>query len=354
MQQELIFTNHVAEAIDRIVDREQPPQVFAIADANTATMVMSRLQTTSASMRKAQTVTVKAGDMNKNIESLSHIWRKLGDNGCSRHSLIVNVGGGVVTDMGAFAAATFKRGVRFVNIPTTLLGAVDAAVGGKTGINFNGLKNEVGVFAQAISVIISTTFFDTLPHQELLSGYAEMLKHGLLSNAKSYNALLGYIIAESDPDRLLTLLEESVKVKASIVSQDPTEQGIRKALNLGHTAGHAFESYALSKQSPIPHGYAVAWGLVVELVLSHLQQGFSSSELYKYANYVLENYGAYTISCDDYDELLRLMHHDKKNTDATAINFTLLRDIGDPVIDTLVDDEQVRTALDIYRDLMHI
>ncbi len=354
MQQELIFTNHVGEAIDRIVDREKPSQVFAIADANTATMVMPQLHATSTSMRKAQTVTVPSGDMHKNIESLSYIWRQLGDNGCTRHSLIVNVGGGVVTDMGAFAAATFNRGVRFVNVPTTLLGAVDAAVGGKTGINFNGLKNEVGTFAQAISVVISTTFFDTLPQQELLSGYAEMLKHGMLSNTKSYNALLDYTIAESDPDRLLALLEESIKVKASIVCQDPAEQGMRKALNLGHTAGHAFESYALSKQSPIPHGYAVARGLVVELVLSHLQLGFSSRELYKYANYVLENYGAYAISCDDYGELLRLMHHDKKNADVTAINFTLLRDIGAPVIDILVDDEQVKTALDIYRDLMHI
>lgn len=354
MQQELIFTNHVAEAIDRIVAREQPPRVFAIADDHTAAMVLPRLRATSASMRKAFTVTVPSGDMHKNIESLSYIWRQLGDNGCTRQSLVVNIGGGVVTDMGAFAAATFKRGVRFVNVPTTLLGAVDAAVGGKTGINFNGLKNEIGTFAQAISVVISTTFFDTLPHQELLSGYAEMLKHGLLSNAPTYNTLLDYAIAESGPDRLLTLLEESVKVKASIVSQDPTEQGMRKALNLGHTAGHAFESHALSKQSAMPHGHAVARGLVVESVLSHQLLGFPSRELYKLANYVNDNYGAYAISCDDYDELLRLMHHDKKNTDTTAINFTLLRSIGDPVIDTLVDDEQVKTALDIYRDLMHI
>lgn len=352
--QELIFTNEVAQAIDTLAEKINPPKVFVLTDTNTSCLVLPRLRQVSRTIAEATAITIKAGDMNKNLESLSHIWEQLCDNGATRKSLLINLGGGVVTDIGGFAGASFKRGIGFLNLPTTLLSAVDAAVGGKTGINFNGLKNEIGAFKEATAVIISTAFFDTLPSEELLSGYAEMLKHGLIAGKELYSRLLEFDITVSDPALLLELLEESVMVKKRIVEEDPTEKGIRRALNLGHTAGHAFESMSLNRQSPIPHGYAVAWGLIVELILSHLKHGFPSNELHRLASYIHDRYGVLRITCDDYPELLGLMHHDKKNENAGDINFTLLEDVGQIKIDCTCNEDEIKNALDIYRDLMHI
>lgn len=352
--QDIIFTNSVAEAVDAACSKIEPSSVFVLVDVNTERYVLSQLRKESAVLAGATVITVKDGDENKNLESLAYIWECLCDNGATRHSLLINLGGGVITDMGAFAAATFKRGIHFINVPTTLLAAVDAAVGGKTGINFNGLKNEVGAFSEAECVIISTAFFGTLPREELISGYAEMLKHGLISGDEVYDRLLAYdIAAPDDSDLLLSLLEESVGVKRSIVEQDPTERGLRRALNLGHTAGHAFESLSLMRETPVPHGYAVAWGLVVELILSNARLGFPSKRLHALAGYIYENYGAIDIACNDYQALLDLMHHDKKNV-STEINFTLLEDVGKVKIDCTCTEEEIKTALDIFRDLMHI
>ncbi len=352
--QQLIFTNDVAKRLDQHIDQAATHGVFIISDVNTDCLVVPRLRGESRYLAAAPSIVVEAGDYNKNLESLTSIWEQMGHLGVTRHSLIINVGGGVVTDIGGFAAATFKRGVPFVNIPTTLLGAVDAAVGGKTGINFNGYKNEVGAFAPAEAVILSTKYFSTLPECEMLSGYAEMLKHGLLSGRRAYDELLAYNVTDGDDAALLAMLEESVKVKADIVEQDPTERGLRKALNLGHTVAHAFEALALTRACPVPHGYAVAWGLVVELVLSHLLLGFSSADLHRFAAYVLNHYGAFHITCSDYPELLRLMRHDKKNINPDTVNFTLLRQVGVPALNTTATDAQIKTALDLYRDLLHI
>lgn len=356
MKQQLIFTNHPGEELDSMVAKMHPSSVYVICDSNVDTQVLPVLDNMSQTVASATKIVVPADDANKNLDSVSNIWQQLNEKGATRTSLIINVGGGMVTDMGGFAAATFKRGVKFINLPTTLLGAVDASIGGKTGINFNDCKNEVGVFAEAEASIISTLFFVTLPQQELLSGYAEMLKHGLLKDSKTFDRLLSYSIVQSglDDDRLLALLKESVEVKKQIVEEDLKEQGIRKALNLGHTVGHAFESLAMKRQSPIPHGYAVAWGMVVELVLSHLQLGFPTADLQRYATYVKENYGAFDIDCDDYPELLALMSHDKKNSSPDCINFSLLKDIGDVNIDCTASAEQIKAAMDIYRDLLGI
>lgn len=352
--QELIFTNDVTSNIDALIEKYNPSKVFVLVDENTNKMVLPQLVAQSMAVANASVITIKAGDINKNIESLMHIWSSLVEGGATRKSMLINLGGGVVTDIGGFAGASFKRGIRFVNIPTTLLSAVDAAVGGKTGINFNGYKNEIGAFCEAEVVIISTRYFSTLSHEELLSGYAEMLKHGLISNAEIYNRLLARDVANIDADSLLQLLQESVMVKKRIVEEDPTEKGIRRALNLGHTAGHAFESLALQRKSPIPHGYAVAWGLVVELVLSHMQLQFPSNELTRLATYIYDNYGAFYVTCDDYPALIEFMRHDKKNDSANEINFTMLKQVGDIHIDCVASEEDIKTALDIYRDFMHI
>lgn len=356
MAQKILFTNHPGDTLDKLVPKMSPSSVFVLVDSNTKSFVLPVLSADSQVVANATIITCPAGDMNKNLESLQRIWQSLTQSGASRRAVLINVGGGVVTDMGGFAAATFKRGIRCINIPTTVLGAVDAAVGGKTGVNFNSLKNHIGVFAPAEAVIISSLFFPTLSQQEILSGYAEIIKHALLDGPKQFADTMSYSVVNSpsDPDRLLALIKESVGVKERIVAQDPKEVGIRRALNLGHTIGHAFESLALKRLSPIPHGYAVAWGLVAEGVLAHIMEGFPSETLHTLADYVYANYGAFDITCDDYPALLGFMRQDKKNADPGHINFTLLRAPGDFAIDCTATDEQITAALDIYRDLLHI
>ena len=347
MSQRITYTNQVGAALDRALASTDCFGLFVIADTNTAQLVLPRID--SEWLRQATPIVIPAGDEHKGLDTLTSVWQALSDSGATRHSVVVNVGGGMVTDLGGMAAATFKRGIRFINIPTTLLAAVDAAVGGKTGINFNGLKNEIGAFAPACEVIISTCFLDTLPRQELRSGYAEMVKHAMLSGSLAFNDVLSHEPTADEPDRLLQLLEASVAVKQRIVAQDPTEQGLRRTLNLGHTVGHALESLALQQGHTVPHGYAVAWGLVTEAVLSHMLLQFPSSDLHRLATFVREHYGASGITCDDYPTLLDLMRHDKKSRQG-EVNCTLLRHIGSPVIDNPITDDDINTALDIMRD----
>lgn len=354
MQQILTFTPDTATAIDAALTRMSPNRVYVIADSNTsriAHMLMNR----SRSLADARLITIAAGDDNKSLTALTHIWNELVDGGATRHSAVVNIGGGMVTDIGGFAAATFKRGIPSINVPTTLLGAVDAAVGGKTGINFHGLKNEIGAFSEAEEVIVSTEFFGTLPHSELLSGFAEMLKHALLHGEEALNRALAFDFSHIDFDKLLTLLEESVEVKRRIVTEDPHENGLRKSLNLGHTVAHAYESLAMNRKgTPIAHGHAVAWGLVTDLVLSHMQLGFDSATLRRVAAMVEHNYPMPQISCADYAPMIEFMRHDKKNTDADAINFTLLKAPGQVVTDRTASAEEIGIALDLTRDMLHI
>lgn len=348
----LVFTNHVAQTLDEAVAAINPSSVHVLVDVNTRAFVLPLLQAESKAVASAKVLEIKAGEIYKNIDSLSSVWRQLGDGDANRRSLLINIGGGVITDMGAFAAATFKRGIPFINIPTTLLCAVDASLGGKNGINFNGLKNEIGTFTDADLIIVNTLYFNTLTSQELLSGYAEMLKHALLTSTEMTARLLRYDVTAYEPDTLLNLLKESVEVKCSFVAEDPKECGRRKALNLGHTFGHAFEELALERHAPLSHGYAVAFGMVAALVLSHMKEDFPSDRLHQYADYVRHHYGAYDITCNDYDRLLEFMAHDKKNTTPGRRAFTLLKDIGQPVTDVEATPDEVKAALDIYRDLL--
>ena len=254
----------------------------------------------------------------------------------------------MVTDLGGFAASTFKRGINYINIPTTLLSMVDASVGGKTGINFMGLKNEIGVFNNAKSVILDTEFLKTLDIENMLSGYAEMLKHGLISDVEMLNELLAFDIEHPNLEQLKRMVADSVAVKQRIVTEDPTEKGIRKALNLGHTVGHAFESFAL-KHQPVLHGYAVAWGMICELYLSCMKTGFPTDKMHQTVRFIKAHYGMMPITCDDYPTLLELMTHDKKNV-AGIINFTLLGGIGDIRINQTATKDEIYEALDFYRE----
>jgi len=348
--QRLIYTDEAAAELDRLVSELRPDRIFSVTDTTTESLCLPRLEGAEV-FGSIHHITIPASDENKTLDSVCHVWQQLQAGGATRQSLVVCVGGGMVTDLGGFAAATFKRGLRFVNIPTTLLAMVDASVGGKTGFNFGGLKNEIGVFRNAEAVVIDTAFLTTLDHANRLSGFAEMLKHSLLDAACPLDIDSPFL--DGDDSALASLareLQQSVDVKQRIVLADPTEKGLRKALNLGHTIGHAFESFALRRQ-PVLHGYAVAWGLVCELYLSCIRCGFPTEKMHQVAHFVFENYGRLPFTCDDYPELLALMQHDKKNV-AGRINFTLLRNVGEIALDQTATTQEIEEALDFYRETM--
>ena len=345
--QKVVISENLTQALTTAVAECEHDRTFILVDETTERCCLPLVSGMDC-VEGAQTIVIGATDTHKTLDSLAHVWEELGKGGGTRHSLLINIGGGMVTDLGGFAASTFKRGINYINIPTTLLAMVDASVGGKTGINFRGLKNEIGVFSNASTVILDTAFLKTLDTENILSGYAEMLKHGLINDEKMWAELINEELSVSHSS-FKKMLAESVAVKQRIVTEDPTEQGIRKALNLGHTAGHAFESFALSNNAPILHGYAVAYGLICELYLSAIKTGFPSEKMHQTVRFIKEHYGKMSITCDDYPTLLELMTHDKKNV-AGTINFTLLGGIGDIRINQTATKEDIYEALDFYRE----
>ena len=347
-KEKVIISTKLENSVATAVGECERDRTFILVDETTEQLCLPLVAGFDC-VRDAQIITIGATDQNKTLDSLSHVWTELQRGGATRHSLMINLGGGMVTDLGGFAASTFKRGLNYINIPTTLLAMVDASVGGKTGINFGGLKNEIGVFSCAKSVILDTTFLKTMDHENICSGYAEMLKHGLIANEEMLAELLNFDLDVIDYYQLSRMLADSVQVKERIVDEDPTEQGIRKALNLGHTIGHAFESYAMKSMRPILHGYAVAYGLVCELYLSCVKAGFPVDKMRQVVRFVNENYGKLSITCDDYPALLELMTHDKKNVGDT-INFTLLGGVGDIRINQTATKEEICESLDFYRE----
>ena len=342
--QEVIISNNLAEDIASAISRQSHDRLFVLTDTTTLRLCWP-LVSGLPCLGSAQMITIGDTDDNKTLQSLSHVWEELQQGGATRHSLLVNLGGGMVTDLGGFAASTFKRGISFINIPTTLLSQVDASVGGKTGINFGGLKNEIGVFNNAASVIISSDFLRSLDQKNLFSGYAEMLKHGLISDEENLDELLHFDLNIVDYDRLNSLVAKSVSIKERIVEEDPTEKGLRKALNLGHTAGHALESLAIEQKRTVLHGYAVACGLICELYLSVVKCNFPKDKLRQTVQFIREHYGDFPIDCKQYERLYEFMKHDKKN-EGDSINFTLLGSIGDIRINQKATKEEIFEMLD--------
>ena len=348
-KQKVIISKNLGTALSGAIAECGYDRLFVLVDETTERLCLP-LVAGMECMKDVQKIVIGAGDTAKTLDTLAHVWTELGRMGATRHSLIVNLGGGMVTDLGGFAASTFKRGINYINIPTTLLSMVDASVGGKTGINFGGLKNEIGVFNNARSVILDTQFLRTMDTRNMCSGYAEMLKHGLISDERMWAELMNFDISGTPELTVLQqMVAESVAVKQRIVTEDPTERGLRKALNLGHTAGHAFESLAMRRGTPVLHGYAVAWGLVCELYLSAIKENFPTDRMRQTVAFINEHYGKMAITCDDYPELTELMTHDKKNV-AGIINFTLLGGIGDIRLDRTATEQELREAFDFYRE----
>ena len=350
-KQEVILCESLEKSLIHAIERCPHDKLFILTDEHTRRLCLPALVNLP-EIKEAVSITIGAEDVHKTLETLASVWTALSNQGATRHSLLINLGGGMVTDLGGFAAATFKRGMAYINLPTTLLAMVDASVGGKTGINFNGLKNEIGAFAPASSVLIETDFLRTLDTANFFSGYAEMLKHGLISRTDHWAELLNFDTAHIDYRVLKQLVGQSVQVKEEIVAQDPYEKGIRKALNLGHTVGMRSKAWHWPNR-PVLHGYAVAWGMVCELYLSHLRVGFPKDKMRQTIQFIKENYGIFHFDCKKYEQLYAYMTHDKKNTSG-IINFTLLKEIGDICINQTADKETIFEMFDFYRECMGV
>lgn len=348
MKQKIIFTSNIIKDLEQTLLECNADCIFILTDKNTFNMCLPLINDIEI-LKEAKHIVVNQGDENKNIKSLCYIWEQLCDNGATRHSLLINLGGGMVTDMGGFAASTFKRGINFINIPTSLLAMVDASSGGKTGVNFNNLKNEIGTFSNPYAVFIYTPFLNTLPKNEFMSGYAEMIKHSLINNDTMFSKTLLFEENNYDDNKLMLFIKENVAVKENIVTKDPHEKGLRKTLNFGHTFGHAFETFSLLNNAPIAHGFAVAYGLVCELYLSHIILNFPLNKLRQTHSYIKEHYAPFNILCSHYDKIIELMHHDKKNI-GKDINFTLLNDIGRVKLNCSASVEEIKNALDFLRE----
>ena len=347
MKQRVIISRHLKTELAEAIAECEHDRIFVLVDETTNKLCWALVKDYLC-LKDAQTIVIGATDRRKNLDTLVHVWESLQQGKATRHSLLINLGGGMVTDLGGFAASTYKRGINFINIPTTLLAMVDASVGGKTGINFGGLKNEIGIFNDAEFVLLDTNWLRTLDEENIRSGYAEMLKHGLIADDMMWAELINFNLAQPNLRQLASMLNKSVRIKERIVAEDPHEKGIRKALNLGHTFGHAFESWAMKRQ-PVLHGYAVAFGLIAELYLATTQTDFPTERMRQTVNFIRAYYGSLPITCNDYPELTELMHHDKKNH-GNEINVTLLGGIGDIRIDQTITEEDIKEALDFFRE----
>ncbi len=349
MTSTIIFSRQIEKELEKIISRFSHGKVFLLTEEipDKVCIPLIRPLIEKTMIRK---IVISGGETNKSIRSVEQVWEFLSKNGADRKSLLINIGGGMLTDLGGFAASTFKRGMAFINIPTTLLAQVDASLGGKTGINFNGLKNEIGIFREPDAVLIDTEFLKTIDRKNFLSGYAEMIKHGLIKSPDHWKELQEFDLDNIDYLSLQEIIAHSVAVKDWHVRNDLTEKNIRKALNFGHTTGHAFESYALSQARPVLHGYAVVYGMIAELYLSSLKCGFPDGEMKHITAWLLDKYGKFEITEKDYDALYELMTHDKKN-EAGRINFTLLSGTGQAEINQDCSKDLIVEALDYYRKL---
>lgn len=312
-------------------------QVFILTDENVAPFWLPETEYWLG-CENAVKIVIQSGEKHKNLQTVQRIWKTLMKHHADRNALLINLGGGTITDLGGFAASTYKRGIRFVNVPTTLLAMVDAAIGGKTGIDFGGAKNQIGTFAEAEDVLIDSVFLTTLPEREIRSGMAEMVKYGFIADPK---------LLEINLENYQQYIARCGEIKREIVAKDPYEKGLRKVLNFGHTLGHAIESHCLTKDTPLLHGEAVALGMRAALWLSVKQCGLSEKVLKDYEKQLpmLLKEAVVNLDKSDVEPILSYLAHDKKNRGAKP-QFVLLEAVGKPVLDVEVPMETVRLSLE--------
>jgi 3-dehydroquinate synthase len=336
------------EKFRAVLQQQKPTKIFVLVDQNTKIHCLPHLKNQFPKTTSFQTLEIAAGEHHKTIATCTKVWEQLSARGADRASLLINLGGGVVTDLGGFVASTFKRGIEFINIPTSLLAMVDASVGGKNGVDLGHLKNQVGVIRNPLAVFVFVEFLETLPKAEITSGYAEMLKHGLIASEAYWNSLQDFDVTE--PVSTENFIWESIEIKNNVVSKDPTEKNLRKTLNYGHTLGHAIESYCLehSEKNTLLHGEAIAIGMVLANYISSEIVGFPKEKLHLTTARILSIYKRFDFTEKDIDEIIQLLRFDKKNTNGN-VNFVLLEDFNKYLIDQQVSNELIRKAFNFYK-----
>lgn len=339
--------------LHEVINYLNPDKILVLSDENVKKYVVPKLIKREIISQPFHPLILEAGEQSKSIGTLETIWRFLVDEHATKKTLLINIGGGMVSDIGGFAAATFKRGIPCVNISTTILGACDAACGGKTAINFRGIKNVIGSFSNPVASFFFEDSLATLPEEELLSGYGELLKTGFLISEEKLDEIYNLSLNIRTNKNLPDIIVDASNFKNKVVEEDPFDKGKRRILNFGHTAGHAFESLMLEKGRPIAHGVAVAHGILIELILSILLCKLSSNVVNRYSEVLKSHFPKIYFDCNDYSELLRFMNEDKK-IEGSLFNFTLLSKVGHPLYNQEVGEAEVESAFDIYRDMMSI
>lgn len=341
---QVFFDNNLA-SLKAFLEQSSYTKIFFLTDVNTSEYCMPVIGKYLPHLDNYDIIEVDPGEENKNIDYCIGVWHNLLDFGADRNSLLINLGGGVITDMGGFAASTFKRGIDFVQIPTTLLSQVDASVGGKTGIDLGSVKNIIGTFTQPKAVFISSEFLNSLDKRQIVSGFAEIVKHGLIADKHYYERLKNVAVDNLDAD----IIYHSVEIKNHVVTTDPYEKGLRKTLNFGHTIGHAIETYSLKNDSsPLLHGEAIAVGMICEGFLSHRHNGLSEVELEDLITCIRSVFPDYTYTKEVYTDVLDYMKNDKKNVGG-QIGFALLSEIGKCDFNLYLTAEQIEESLDFYK-----
>ena len=340
-----IYLGNLAASLSNFLQTQPYSAYFVLTDENTHRHCWPLVKAVSPLLEKASVLTIESGEINKNSRTCEQIWSWLLEQKADRRALLLNVGGGVIGDMGGFAAATYKRGIDFVQIPTTLLAQVDAAVGGKVGIDFGGVKNSIGSFQNPKAVFVDTVFLQTLPERQLRSGFAEVIKHALIADDDYWQQISSLTDLQTIADWQAIVLT-SLQIKHNIVSQDPQERGIRKLLNFGHTVGHALESYALANdKEPLLHGEAIALGMLAELELSVQKVGLSRATSEEISGYIRQVFSQpYSLTAEAQQEVIALVQNDKKN-EAGRLLFSLIQSIGKGIYDVEVEPAEVLTVL---------
>jgi len=346
---EIIVSQSAEKQLSAWIEANQYSKVFLLVDTNTHEYCLTNFLKNFATYLPIEVIEIPAGEEGKNIETCSQVWQAMSELKADRNSLLINLGGGVVTDLGGFVACTYRRGIDFVHFPTSLLAMVDASIGGKNGVDLGNLKNQVGVIQQPPKVFINPAYLNTLPTQQMKSGLAEMLKHGLIYNPTYWSKFEQ--MHQMDASVLEDLILESIEIKVSVVEADPTEKGIRKTLNFGHTLGHAIESYFLGdSKKQLLHGEAVAVGMILAAFLSVELVSMPISQLNRIVEVITRYFSKVSFTSEDIAKIIQLTKFDKKNR-GDQVNFVLLEEIGKSKIDCVVPENAIQDAFQFYQDI---
>lgn len=346
----IVFGENAYQKLNNFLLEKNFSKVFILCDENTITHCAPILLQQLSAEIKTDLIEVETGEENKSIETCRELWNILSELDGDRHSVLINLGGGVITDMGGFVASTFLRGIDFINIPTSLLAMVDASVGGKTGVNREGIKNQIGLFSDAAFTLIDATYLESLPQNQMKSGLAEMLKHGLIIDKRYWKQLSD--LSQFTMEDLENLIKKSIAIKTDVTQKDHTEQGLRKVLNFGHTLGHAIESYFLEKnpENALLHGEAIAIGMILESYISVDASGLETRDLQEISKTILHTFTKVKFSEADIDSILEYLKFDKKN-EKGKVNFVLLEKIGKARIDVQVSEKLISDSFAYYNSL---